>query len=57
MVEKLKKELLESIDKYGINDKRTYELSKKLDEAINIYYQKYYKKDKRRKLWIQRDMN
>lgn len=46
MVEKLKKELLESIDKYGINDKRTYELSKKLDEAINIYYQKYYKKDK-----------
>lgn len=40
MVEELRKKLLDSIIKYGIVDKRTYEISKKLDEAINEYYKK-----------------
>ena len=40
MVEELRKKLLDSIIKYGIIDKRTYEISKKLDEAINEYYKK-----------------
>lgn len=43
MVEELRKELLDSIMKYGIVDKRTYEVSKKLDEAINEYYKKTQK--------------
>lgn len=41
MVEELRKKLLDSIIKYGIEDKRTYEISKKLDEEINKYYRKY----------------
>ena len=40
MVEELRKKLLDSIIKYGIVDKRTYEISKKLDEAISEYYKK-----------------
>lgn len=40
MVEELRKKLLDSIIKYGIVDKRTYEISKKLDKAINEYYKK-----------------
>lgn len=43
MVEELREKLLESIIKYGIVDKRTYEISKKLDEAINEYYKKTQK--------------
>lgn len=46
MVEELRKELLDSIIKYGIVDNRTYEVSKKLDKAINEYYQNN-KKDKK----------
>lgn len=38
MVEELRKKLLDSIIKYGIVDKRTYEISKQLDEAINEHY-------------------
>ncbi len=45
MVEELRKELLDSIMKYGIVDKRTYETSKKLDDAINEYYKKTQKKE------------
>ena len=40
MVEELRKKLLDSIIKYGIVDKRTYEISIKLDEAISEYYKK-----------------
>lgn len=40
MVEELRKKLLDSIMKYGIVDKRTYEISKQLDQAINDYYKK-----------------
>ena len=39
-IEQLRKELLDSIRKYGIVDQRTYEVSKRLDEAINKYYKK-----------------
>lgn len=44
MVEELRKKLLDSIMKYGIVDKRTYEISQQLDEAINEYYKKTQKK-------------
>ncbi len=38
MIDKLKKKLHDSIKKYGLNSKETYDISVKLDEAINEYY-------------------
>ena len=43
MVEELRKKLLDSIKKYGLNDEKTYEISVELDEAINKYYKKLQK--------------
>lgn len=43
-IEQLRKELLDSIIKYGIVDNRTYEISKRLDQKINEYYKKNKKK-------------
>ena len=43
MVEELRKKLLDSIKKYGINSKKTYEISVELDNAINEYYKKIQK--------------
>ena len=43
-IEQLRKELLDSIIKYGIVDNRTYEISTKLDQKINEYYKKNKKK-------------
>lgn len=44
MVEELRKKLLDSIKKYGIDDKKTYEISIQLDNEINRYYKKIQKK-------------
>lgn len=38
MISELKKKLHSSINKYGINSKKVYELSIKLDEEISNYY-------------------
>ena len=38
VIDKLKKKLHDSIKKYGLNSKETYDISVKLDEAINEYY-------------------
>lgn len=46
MVEELRKKLLDSITKYGIVDKKTYEISKQLDNAINEHYKKNKKTSK-----------
>ena len=43
MVEELKKKLLDSIEKYGLNNEKTYDISKKIDDAINEYYKKIKK--------------
>ena len=43
MVEELKEKLLNSIEKYGLNDEKTYEISTKLDDVINEYYKKIQK--------------
>ena len=47
MVEELRKNLLDSIKKYGIDDKRTYQISIQLDNEINKYYKKTQKKQKK----------
>ena len=43
MVEELRKKLLDSIQKNGIENKKTYEISKQLDDEINKYYKKIQK--------------
>ena len=43
MVEKLRKKLLDSIIKYGLNNARTYEISAQLDEKIDKYYKNIQK--------------
>ena len=46
MVEELRKKLLDSIIKHGINDKKTYDISVQLDNEINKYYKKIKKTKK-----------
>lgn len=47
MVEELKEKLTNSIIKYGLNDRKTYEISTQLDKEINKYYKNIQKNQKK----------
>ena len=47
MVDELRKKLSDSIIKYGLKDKKTYEISVQLDEEIDKYYKNIQKNQKK----------
>ena len=47
MLEELRKKLSDSIIKYGLESKETYEISRLLDKEIDEYYKKKKKKQKK----------
>jgi hypothetical protein len=47
MVEELRKKLSDSIIKYGLESKETYEISRLLDKEIDEYYKNIQKKQKK----------